>query len=105
MSLSALRRTIRRCTAALLVVLGAIAIEVASLEYPDGGNLVGGGAILAGAAYLLISGFVGFVAPDDEPGASAGVDDRDGGVDDKDGGVDGKDGGAGRSTTSPSSTE
>lgn len=61
-----LRRTVRRCTALLLVVLGAIAVELASIEYPDGGNLVGGGAIVVGAVYLLGSGFVGIAAPDED---------------------------------------
>ena len=60
-----LRRTVRRCTALLLVVLGAISIEVATLEYPDGGVLVGAGAIVCGGVYLLGSAFAALVAPDE----------------------------------------
>ena len=92
MSDALLRRTIRRCTALLLIVLGTIAVEVASLEYPDGGNLVGGGAIVAGAAYLGWSVFIAISSPvdsgdqagengagDDDDGPSGGDDENDSG--------------------------
>lgn len=55
MSDALIRRTIRRCTAALSIVLGAIAVELASIEYPDGGNLVGGTAMAVGVLYLAAS--------------------------------------------------
>jgi|GEM_PF-2964650 len=55
MSDALLRRTIRRCTALVLIVLGAIAVELASIEYPDGGNVVGGAAMFGSALYLALS--------------------------------------------------
>lgn len=72
-----LRRTIRRCTALLLIVLGSIAVEVASIEYSDGGEFVGfvamGGAVL----YLVVSAFVSLAEPPDRDGPDAEASDVD----------------------------
>ena len=70
-----LRRTIRRCTGLLLVVLGAIAVELASLEYPDGGYLVGGGAIVTGGVYLLGSAFAAITERDEDANETSAASD------------------------------
>lgn len=58
MSDAPLRRTIRRCTACLSVVLGAVAVDVAAMDYSGVGRSIGWTAVLGGGLYLLASALV-----------------------------------------------
>ncbi|SFS00409.1 hypothetical protein SAMN05216559_2356 [Halomicrobium zhouii] len=94
MSDALLRRTIRRCTAFVLIVLGAIAVELASIEYPDGGNVVGGAAMFGSALYLALSALEEIDDRDELPGRTPETGD-DGSDDDSAGDGDGSNDDAG----------
>jgi hypothetical protein len=66
-----LRRTIRRCTALLLVVLGVVAVDVARMAGYGIGEPFGMAVFLGALAYLVVSGLIQAA----ESGAPDGTDD------------------------------